>query len=397
MFAGAGAPGSVIRGRPPAPGPIPTPLVIGDPSPASALARMVADHDASTGVALAQGDPERLILATVAAEVARSRALINDAAAQNLLPYARGPHLDGLAALVGVTRKAPTPAVTVLRFHRAPGVSGEVDIPTKTRVKPEGGTATFETDSAVTIAEDLAFADVTATAVASGVAANGLLPGQLRRGLALPPGVGAVENVVATGGGTDLETDDELRARVPLALAAHAAAGPAEAYRQVALAAHHDVADAAVVSPEAGRVVVVPVGASGAVLPAAALDEVLAAVSADDVRPVCDRVEVTQPGEVQATLALSWWGERSANARLAGVQAEVAAAVAAYRAWQGGALGRDIAGSRLAADVQRIDGVKRVEVTDAEAKGGREAFVRVGRAELARVQVEVHFGGAEEA
>lgn len=76
--------------------------------------------------------------------------------------------------------------------------------------------------------------------------------------------------LLATAGGADLdqvaallgvarqagEADDRLRARAQASLAGLSVAGPAEAYRRLALAASPDAADAAVASPAAGAVTV---------------------------------------------------------------------------------------------------------------------------------------------
>ena len=345
---------------------------------------MVAEHEAATGQALLPGDPERLLLQAVAAEVARARVQINDAALQTLIDTARGAFLDSVTALLGAVRKQPQAAAAEIRLYRLAGSQGAVVVPAGTRLAISG--IVFETTAAATIGADLAFVDAGAVAIDPGSVANGLL-GTPSYVADRPEGAGAVELLALTAGGSDTETDDELRARAVNALAVYAAAGPADAYRQLALAAHPDVALAGVVSPKPGRVTVVVAGRDGAELSADVLASVTETLTADDVRPICDTVTVARPTATAAALTLTWYGEVGRNATLDETQAAVLAAVDAYRTWQGAALGRDIVPSRLVADVQNVVGVQRCTVAGAARP--------VGPTSLAVVSVTVAYGGAE--
>ncbi|MGM0985427.1 MAG: baseplate assembly protein [Pseudomonadota bacterium] len=103
------------------------------------------------------------------------------------------------------------------------------------------------------------------------------------------------------------ERDDEFRARIQLAFESLSVAGPIGAYEFQARAAHGDVLDVSVVSPEPVDVVVTVLARSGDGIPSA---EVLEAVLAhiDARRPLTDRVTVQPaslaPYRIDAVLTL---------------------------------------------------------------------------------------------
>ena len=99
----------------------------------------------------------------------------------------------------------------------------------------------------------------------------------------------------------DSETDDELRNRCLLSLAALSVAGPASAYRYHALSADSRVSDAKIYSPAAGVVRVVLMATDDASHPDLA-QIVYDALSADAVRPLCDTVDVTTATKLNITV-----------------------------------------------------------------------------------------------
>ncbi|EYD71811.1 baseplate assembly protein [Limimaricola hongkongensis] len=97
-----------------------------------------------------------------------------------------------------------------------------------------------------------------------------------------------------------METDDDFRARILLALEAQSTAGPRGAYLYHALSADSRVLDAAVIGPgdsfvtppPAGQVDVYVLGRDGST-PADLLDVVRDALNDEEVRPLCDTVTVS--------------------------------------------------------------------------------------------------------
>ena len=129
---------------------MPTSLLLVDAAPDAVLAALVAEHEALTGVALATGDPERLLLQSVAPEVARLRSVLDAAFGQDLLEYTTGAHLEALVALVGVARRPETAGTGRVRFLRDEALVGD-DGRSPAVVIPEGtaveafGTGPFPT------------------------------------------------------------------------------------------------------------------------------------------------------------------------------------------------------------------------------------------------------------
>ena len=89
---------------------------------------------------------------------------------------------------------------------------------------------------------------------------------------------------------------------------------------------------------------------------------VLAACSDDTVRPLTDKVVMSDPTEVSYDITLTYYISSQAD-QTATIAQEVENAVDAYIKWQQGKLGRDINPSKLISMLMAISGIKRVAVT----------------------------------
>lgn len=220
----------------------------------------------------------------------------------------------------------------------------------------------YQTDVEAVIGRYDSVADTTMTAVATGPGPNGdalYAPGVL---LDVVPGVGQATLISAVSGGAEPESDASLRRRARLARSRVAAAGPDDRWAALALDAHPGVGDAAVSTPEPGVVRVTVAGHGGEEPSAAAVASVEAALVRDDVRPATMTVLVTAPSITTDELHIQYTVVPAALGRLAAVEADVVEAVARYRDWQEGGLGRDITPSQLVATVQAVAGVASVRV-----------------------------------
>lgn len=156
-----------------------------------------------------------------------------------------------------------------------------------------------------------------------------------------------------------LESDDDLRQRIPAAFEGLSVAGPTGAYTFHALSADGKVADATAISPSPAVVTVTVLSREG---DGTAPDELLAAVTDalndESVRPVADRVTVQSahvvPYSVTARLYL-YPGPEAEPIRQA-AEARLIAYISAQRR-----LGRDIRRSALYAALH-VEGVQRVEL-----------------------------------
>jgi phage-related baseplate assembly protein len=356
-------------------------------SPVEVENAVITTYERIAEKTLYPGDPVRLFLESLAYLISMQNAAIDLAGRQNLLAFADGPHLDHLGALMDTPRLPPAPAVTSIRFSLAEPLGWAVLIPQGSRVTTGSGGLVFATDRTAEIAAGKVFVDVPATCAEAGQKGNGLVPGQISK-MVDPLPVKSVANVSTSILGADEETDEPYRERIQLAPERFSVAGPSEAYRWHALAAHQDIAACAVFSPVPGVVDVRPVLAGGELPPEDLLAVVRDHLNDERVRPLTDTVIVAAPEPVEYAVEGGWHLQRS-NAPLAeSIKARVAAAVEEYRVWQRSIPGRDINPTRLIALMERA-GAKRVEIYS-------PVFIPLEDKQIAReTSVNVEFLGIE--
>lgn len=156
-----------------------------------------------------------------------------------------------------------------------------------------------------------------------------------------------------------LESDDDLRQRIPAAFEGLSVAGPTGAYTFHALSAHGKVADATAISPSPAAVKITVLSREG---DGTASDELLAAVTDalndESVRPVADRITVQSARVVNYSVTARLYlypGPEAEPIRVA-AEARLTAYISAQRR-----LGRDIRRSALYAALH-VEGVQRVEL-----------------------------------
>ncbi len=320
-------------------------VVFLDVDAATVEAGIIAGYERAAKRTLAQGDPVRLFLLSVASEICGLRAEVNIAAQNNLLSYAQGTYLDSLGAYFGVARLAPVPAKGTFKFTLSTGLADDVLIPAGTEVT--NGTVTFATDDDAVILAGTLTASVDATCTEPGTIGNGYSAGQIGTMVEPVAYVAEAVNVTTTADGADVETDEALAKRVQLAPNSFSSAGPRKAYVYHAYSASPAIIDVSVDSPTPG-IVNVYLLTTGGQLPSTALcNDVLAALSAEDVRPLTDEVHVYAPEAVTFSVVLDYWISVSDQARVAEIQQAVTVAVEQYRQWQCLHIGRDIVPDKL--------------------------------------------------
>lgn len=323
-------------------------------------AEIINSYENAAGRTLADGDPIRLFLLSVAYIIIQQRALIDFAGKQNLLKYAVGAYLENLGALIGVYRKEASKATTTLRFSVSSPLAFAVNIPIGTRAT-HNSQIFFSTTAAAEIAVGQTYVDVAAECLTAGIAGNSVGVGYIVQLVDLIPYVGGVTNTVDTTGGADAETDEDLRVRIREAPERFSVAGPVGAYRYYAISAHPLVVDVDIYSPEPGEVEIRPLLANGEIPGQPILDAVYAACNADDIRPLTDFVTVLAPTAISYDVEIEYWIDVNNSSLVSTIQANVTAAVNEYITWQKTALGRDLNPSELIKRVMAT-GVKRVNV-----------------------------------
>lgn len=296
---------------------LPTPDFI-NRDPATVLAEITASYETLTGRALEPAQVEQLILNAFAYREVLVRNQIQDAALQNLVAFARYPALDFLGELVGVSRLSSQSSRTTILFTLVEG-HGDIVIPQGLRVSTVDGRVNFELIEDTSVLSDVNSVSVTAIAQVAGKIGNDYALGSVSVILDPQPYLATASNTTITEGGSDEESDDQLRDRVKLAPNAFSTAGPYKAYEFWAKSASPLIIDVSVgnrhyksgdtippgksigdVIP--GTVEVFPLVEGLATTPTEILDAVNAVLNADRIRPLNDIVFVSSPTAVNTTI-----------------------------------------------------------------------------------------------
>ena len=356
---------------------------------------MVADYESfiseATGqtVNLERSSVHRMELYAAAAQIYQAMQYIDRQGKQNILKYSYSDFLDNLASFKGVTRNPAAEATTTLRFTLSAERDTATGIPQGTRVST-AGSIYFATDVYAEIPAGSTTVDVPATCTVAGTDGNGLAIGELTTIVDPIPYVASVSNTTATEGGAEIESDADLAERVFLAPGAYSTAGPEDGYIYHAKAYSPAVGDVEATSDqEAGTVDIVFIMADGSTPGEEMIEGMEGYLQGKTIRPMTDLVRVAAPEEVQYTINLTYYINRSDSAKAVTIQAAVAQAVEDYKTWQR-AIGRDVNPSQLTHMVMEA-GAKRVTVT-------APAYTAVGKTEVSALQgaAVVTYGGLED-
>lgn len=330
---------------------------------AAVEAACIALYEEITGRTLYPGNPERLFVEAVAYLIAQQRFLIDYTGKQNLLAYSAGGFLDHLGALLDTARSGSAFASTTLRFSLAGPLTFAVTIPAGTRATADS-VLMWATTEETTIAAGETQVEVPAVCGQAGTIGNGLLPGQINRLVDRVTYLAKVSNTRLTLGGTDAETDKRLRGRVQLAPERFSTCGPEDAYRYWAMSVSPAIVDVGVWVPEPGQIRLAPLMTNGEMPSAEILSAVFEAVSAKNRRPYDETVQAVPPTAVNFNAAATYWVRSSYAARAGEIAGKAQKALSDWAAWQKAKLGRAVNPSKLAAAIQGIEGVQRVEITE---------------------------------
>lgn len=328
---------------------------------------MVADYEHSmslaTGTAftLDRSSVHRMELYAAAAQIFQVMQYVDRAGKQNLLKYSYSDWLDNLALLKGVTRAPAAAATTTLRFAVSAVRGAATAIPQGTKVSA-GGTVHFKTVQYAEVPSGSATVDVPAVCAATGTEGNGLAVGELSTLVNPLPYVARVTNITPSEGGVEIESDTDLAERVYLAPGAYSTAGPEDGYLYHARKYNSGVGDVVATSDQAaGTVDLVFIMADGGVPGQAMIEGLQSYLRDGNIRPMTDLVRVSVPAEVEYSIDLTYYINRSDSARAVAIQDAVKTAMADYTVWQR-AIGRDVNPSKLVAMVMSA-GAKRVTVS----------------------------------
>ena len=264
---------------------------------------MVADYELRTGRALEPAQIETLLINAFAYRELLLRNQIQHAAISNLVNYATFPILDELGVLVGVTRLPSAVAQTTLLLTLVAG-HGDIVIPSGLRVNSTDGRAVFELIEDTSVLTGVDTVSATFVAQTAGKLSNDYAIGTVSVILDPQPYLESASNTDITTGGSDEETDEQLRDRIKLAPSAFSNAGSYKAYEFWTKSTSPLIIDVAVTNPVPGTVEIFPLMANLATTPTEILDAVEAVLNADKIRPLTDTVIVTSPTSVDTVITV---------------------------------------------------------------------------------------------
>jgi phage-related baseplate assembly protein len=337
------------------------PVVFVDDSLETALADCISDYETIANRKLGNADPEMLMANALALRVAKLRTQINYAANQNLLAFASGAALDELAAKYGVFREDPGAAVVAIKFFAVAGAPDQV-IPAGTRVKSQDGLVLFATNVDLPITSGSPSGTVDCTCLTAGIIGNGYLSGMINLIVDPQPYATSASNTDTSTGGSDAESDDQLRARIPLANATFSVAGPEDAYKFFAKTASPSIIDVSITRPVPGTVALYVLLAGGVIPDTALLDQVEAICSDKKKRPLNDTVIAEAPTAVNYSITANLTIKSGFNS--SAISAQVGANLNAFvNLWTGGlgALGVDVVVDQLKGQCMSVAGMYSVD------------------------------------
>lgn len=324
---------------------------------------VISRYESITGRSLARADPVRLFLNAVIYELVLQRNSIDLAAKMNLLAYAYGDYLDHLGALLGVYRLKASSATCTVQFTLSAALNYSVTIPEGTRITPDGKLY-FATTSDIVITAGNTQGIITAKCDTPGISGNDYVAGQINQIVDPFPYGLTGENITASSGGEDTETDEAFRARIQIAPEHYTNAGSIEGYRYYALSADPNIVDVSILTPpdvSPGNVWIYVLMSGGALPDADTLNKVLDVCSGEDVRPDTDYVHVAAPEVVYYSVEVNYWVDSQDSVMLETIQDNVQKAVYDWIEWQASKIGRDINPSQLHHDIISA-GAKRCEI-----------------------------------
>ena len=294
-----------------------------------------------TTLVLPEASPWRILIMVNSSRTYQQALWIDNMGKMNMLKYATGPYLDNYAARFGITRSQGDAATTTVRFTLQAAQTSVIAIPAGTRVS-DGSGIYFATDEYAEIPSGSLYVDVACTCTEVGSDKNGIEAGGLNTLVDRIGYIASVANITSTAGGTDVETDDELRLRVYAARAEWNTAGSEDAYKFWVMSYSSLIDDAHIEDGTPGVVKIYLLLKDSQSPTEDFIEGLKAYLSAKTRRPLNDTLNIVAAGTSQFNVSFTYYINYSERNQAAAIQAQVAQAVEDYIAWQTSVIGRDI-------------------------------------------------------
>ncbi len=355
------------------------------------MGAMEARYEELTGkeLVLHEADPVRLVAYANCLLLYQIAQYADRAGKMALLKYSYGDYLENIGALKGISRMQGAKARTTLRFTLADTRPGLTVIPKGTRVTASDGVY-FCTADILEIPAGIVTGEVNAECRDTGTKGNGYQCGMLKSIVDPVPYVDRVENITVSGGGADLESDENLAKRIYLAPSSWSTAGPDDAYEYWVRTFDPAISDVRVMSDIPGEVDICFILQDGSIPDQPLIEELTRYLQDEEIRPLTDKVIVRAPEIEEYEISLVYYINRSDRTRITAINDRVVEAVKDYIAWQKEKIGRDINPDQLRKMLVAA-GAKRLEINGPD-------FRRVSKRSIAlpKGTVSVIYGGVED-
>lgn len=308
-------------------------------------------------VVLAPADPYRLILYSCAMAVYQGYQYEDRAGKMGLLKYSTGNYLDNLAAFKGVHRNFASPARTTVRFTLSSVLNKDAVIPAGTRMK--GLDLYFETTQEGRITAGESYTELSAECQTAGTVGNGYLEGYIDTLVDPLPYTLKVQNITATSGGTDIETDEELAERIYLAPSGYSTAGPARAY-EFWVKTYSQSIDECIVTSESPGEVDIYITVDGNIPTDSFMNGLSEYINSHEKRPLTDYVVIKKPDAVEYEIECIYYIRNSDRGMEDNMKQAAEKACDNYILWQK-RIGRDVTPSQLIYELIKA-GIQSVEI-----------------------------------
>ena len=343
----------------------------------------------NTTVVLQPADDQSIMLSAAATYMEWIMEHVQAAGEQTMLKDTWGEAEENKAAMVGLSRKDATAATTTLRFTLSEARDTVTSIPEGSTVSSTNGEIYFETTEYAEIPIGETSVDVPAECTLTGVIGNGYEAGSINSMTDIIAYVESVANTTTSAGGTDAESDDDLKERIFLAPSSLSVAGPDDAYIYWCKAYNSNIGNVVVDSPSPVVVNIYFVMKDGSLPEEEVIKGLSEFLQDGNIRPLTDKVTVAAPAIQTFDVNVKYYINSSDSSKAVTIQSDVDQAVADYITWQSQVIGRDINPDEL---VKRMveAGAKRVEIAS-------PVFTTVSNLSIPQIGSKtVSYGGVED-
>lgn len=301
------------------------------------LEEAIVKYEDATNTKLYAGDERRVILNSfmyiASVIVSKANYLANQYYAQTaVLPY-----LQYIGEGKDVYQLAAEKSLVPMRFSIAAVLAFDIEIPSGTRVTPDG-THFFAVTSTMVIQQGNLSVDVDAEATVAGTSHNGFTPGTINTLVDSIPYISSVTNTKTSSGGSEIEDIEAYRERIQLKPYGYNTAGAEDAYIYLTKSADSSIGSVSVTNGDSSVIITI-LHKDGSIPSDLVVERVTEALSGKTVRPLADKVTVQKATEVLYTIDFSYTISSEDSSSAASINSKVISAVSDYITYQKAKLG----------------------------------------------------------